>query len=117
MKINDVVKILDAQVCCGEESLDREVTSAFASDMMSDVLAYLKDKAILITGLCNPQVIRTADMLEVECVVLVRGKIPTPDMLEIAKKRNIAVLSSKYIMFAACGKLYEYGLRAGAEKV
>lgn len=113
MKLKEVVEILEAKVCYGEELLDIELNSACASDMMSDVLAFLKDQALLISGLCNPQVIRTADMMDIKCVALVRGKLPTADMLEIAKQRNIAVISSKSRMYIACGKLYERGLKAG----
>lgn len=113
MKIREIVELLDAKICYGEEFLDVDIKSACAADMMSDVLAFLKDQALLISGLCNPQVIRTADMMDIKCVALVRGKMPTPDMLEIAKQREIAIISSKARMYAACGKLYEAGLKPG----
>ncbi len=74
MTARDVQKILGARVLTGEEFLDREITSACASDMMSDVLAFSKDHSVLITGLCNPQVIRTAEMLDIVCVIFVRRK-------------------------------------------
>ena len=117
MKLREIVEILDAKVCYGEDLLDIDLHSACASDMMSDVLAFLKDQSLLISGLCNPQVIRTADMMDIKCVALVRGKMPTPDMLEIAKQRNIAIISSKSRMYIACGKLYERGLNAGEGNV
>lgn len=113
MKIREIVKVLDAEVCYGEELMDVDCNSACASDMMSDVLAFLKDQALLVSGLCNPQVVRTADMMDIKCIALVRGKKPTEDMLKLAREKKIAVLSSKMRMYIACGKLYESGLKAG----
>lgn len=116
MKIKEIIEILDAQVCCGEDRLEQEINYAFASDMMSDVLAYLKDQGLLLTGLCNPQVVRTADMLDIKCIVIVRGKAPTMDMLEIAKKRGIVIIMSKLFLYDCCGLLYKNGLRTGNSK-
>ncbi len=112
MKISDIVKILNAQILyANEELLEKEVNSACASDMMSDVLAYVKDQAVLITGLCNPQVVRTAEMMDMVCIILVRGKTPDSATLQLAEERNIAMLASPSRMFAACGILYEAGLK------
>ena len=112
MKIGDIIKILNAEVAYAtDDMLDKEVTSACASDMMSDVLAYVKDQAVLLTGLCNPQVIRTAEMMDMVCVVLVRGKKPDANMLQLARDRGIAILSANLRMFAASGMLYEAGLK------
>jgi predicted transcriptional regulator len=112
VKISDIIKVLNAEVLfADDELLDTEVTSACASDMMSDVLAYVKDQAVLVTGLCNPQVVRTAEMMDMVCIVLVRGKTPDGVMLKLAKERRIALLSANVRMFAACGMLYEAGLK------
>ena len=113
MKISKVVELLDAEVVCGEDMLDNEVYSACGSDMMSDVLAYVKDHSLLLTGLINPQVVRTADMMDMICIVFVRGKKPDGAILQLAVDRGIAVLATKLPMFAACGLLYEKGLRGG----
>lgn len=113
MKISKVAEILEGTVLCGEEFLDREVNSACGSDMMSDVLAYVKDQAVLITGLCNPQVIRTAVMMDMVCVVFVRGKQPTEAMITLAKERDIVLITTERRMFSACGKLYVNGLVPG----
>ena len=78
MTVRDVKDVLGARVLAGEEFLDREVKSACGSDMMSDVLAFSKDHSVLLTGLCNPQVIRTAEMLDIVCIIFVRGKKPGP---------------------------------------
>ena len=111
LKIGEMVRLLGAKVILGEDMLDTEVSSACASDMMSDVLAFPKEQIALLTGLNNPQVIRTADMLDIRCVVFVRGKQPTPEILELAGEYGVAVLSTEKTMYIASGILYENGLR------
>ena len=114
MTIRKLKELLDAEVLCGEELLDNDIHSACGSDMMmmSDVLAYVKDQAVLLTGLVNSQVIRTAEMMDMICVVFVRSKRPNAEMLEIAKESGIAVLATKRRMYEACGTLYSNGLGA-----
>ena len=114
MTIGDIKNYLDAKVLTGDELLDKEVHTACGCDMMSDVLAFVKDQAVLLTGLCNPQVVRTAEMMDIVCIRLVRGKIPSDDIISLAKDRNIAVLATGMKMFPACGILYENGLAGGA---
>lgn len=113
MTVAEIRDALKACVICGEEYLGREVHTACGSDMMSDVLAFMKDQAVLLTGLCNPQVIRTAEMMDVICIVFVRGKKPDEDMIQLANEREIPLLSTGHRMFSACGILYEKGLRGG----
>ena len=110
MKISDIKALLDAEVVCGEENLDHEVYSACGSDMMSDVLAYVKDQAVLLTGLVNPQVVRTAEMMDMVCIVFVRSKCPTEEMITLAREGNIVLLKTKKRMYEACVKLYASGL-------
>ncbi|MBQ2687364.1 MAG: hypothetical protein IJF52_01890 [Clostridia bacterium] len=110
MKISMIKELLEADIVCGEENLGNHVYSACGSDMMSDVLAFVKDQAVLLTGLVNSQVIRTAEMMDMVCVVLVRSKLPTPEMIELAKESGIVLLSSKKRMYDACGILYTNGL-------
>lgn len=114
MTVKEAKDILGARVLTGEGLLDREVKTACGSDMMSDVLAFSKDHSILLTGLCNPQVIRTAEMLDIVCIIFVRGKMPDEAMLEMAKERDLIVMSTGHRMFSACGMLYEAGLHSGA---
>lgn len=114
MRIKDIKEVLGATVICGEEFLNREIHTACGSDMMSDVLAFLKDQAVLLTGLCNAQVIRTAEMMDVICIVLVRGKMPDDVMINLAKQKEIVLMTSGHRMFSACGILYENGLRGGS---
>ena len=113
MKISTIQEILGAEVVCGEEFLDDEVHSACGSDMMSDVLAYVKDQAVLLTGLCNPQVVRTAMMMDMRCIVFVRGKKPSDDIVRLASESGIVVMCSEERMYVACGKLYASGLLGG----
>jgi len=110
MRLSEIRDLLQAEILCGEEFLDREVKSACASDFMSDALAYVKDQAVLLTGMVNPQVIRTADMLDMQCIVFVRGKLPGEDILKLARDREIVVMRCDIRMFIACGLLYSHGL-------
>ena len=116
MKISEIKEILEAEIICGEELLDKEVFTACGSDMMSDVLAYVKEQAVLLSGLVNPQVVRTAEMMDMHCIVFVRGKQPDQGIVDLARDRDIVLLSTEQTMFASCGMLYEKGLRGGALK-
>ncbi len=116
MKISTIAELLDAQVLCNEQDLDKHVYSACGSDMMSDVLAYVKDQAVLLTGLVNTQVIRTAQMMDMVCIVFVRSKKPTPEMTELARENGLVILTTDKRMYEACGKLYANGLRGNVTK-
>ena len=113
MKISRIAEILGAAVASGADLLDTEVHSACGSDMMSDVLAYCKDQGVLLTGLLNPQVVRTAEMTDIHCIVFVRGKQPDEALLRLAAERSIAVLCTGLDMYRACGLLYSNGLTEG----
>lgn len=116
MNINDIKEILEAEIICRADLLDTQVNAACGSDMMSDVLAFVKEQAVLLTGLVNPQVVRTAEMMDMHCIVFVRGKRPHLDMIEMAEDRDMVMLCSDLEMFTACGKLYSAGLRGGSGK-
>ena len=113
MTIREVKEILNARLHTPGADLDVQVHAACGSDMMSDVLAYVKDQAVLLTGLNNPQVVRNAEMMDMVCIVFVRGQQPQEQIVEMAAERGMAVLSTDLPMFAACGRLYEQGLRGG----
>lgn len=110
MKIECVSKVLNAKVLCEGEGLDTEVLSACGCDLMSDVLAFVKNQAMLLTGLVNLQVVRTAEMMDMKAIVFVRGKMPGSDIIDLAKDMKIAVLSTDLPLYMACGKLYDAGL-------
>ncbi len=111
MTIKNVADILKAEVVCRSDLLDKEVNSACGSDMMSDVLAYVKDHAVLLTGLVNPQVVRTAEMMDMKCIVFVRGKVPNEQIIALAEEAGIVLLCSSYRMYTSCGLLYTSGLQ------
>lgn len=111
MKLKEIMEIIDGKVLAGEELLDTEIRSAYGCDLMSDVLAFVEHQAMLITGLINPQVVRTAEMMDMKAIVFVRGKEPEEEVIELAKEAGIAVLSTSMPMYISCGKLYEAGLR------
>ena len=106
-----MVNILKARVLLGEDKLDTPVYTACCSDLMSDVLAFVDEKTVLITGLTNPHVVRTCEMLDLKCLVFARGKVPTEDILESAEEQGLVVITTKMTAFTACGLLYEGGLR------
>lgn len=114
MTINEIKTLLNAEILYGDELLDLEAQYVFSSDMMSDVLAYAEECSVLITGLCNPQVVRTAEMLDIVCIIFVRGKMPDVNMLALAKSKEIVILTTNKYMFTTCGILYEHGLIGGA---
>ncbi len=111
MTIADMVKVLNAKVLRGGDKLDTPVYTACCSDLMSDVLAFVDEKTVLITGLTNPHVIRTSEMLDLKCLVFVRGKVPTADILDSAEEQGLVVITTKLTAFSACGLLYDLGLR------
>ena len=115
MKIRDIQHLLDAKLLCHGENLDKEVTSAFGCDLMSDVLAYVTDQAVLLTGLVNPQVIRTALMMDMVCIVFVRSKTPNEEMIELARENGIVMMSTDKTLYNTCGLLYSNGLVGTAE--
>lgn len=110
MKIEEFIKLLDAE--CVTERIEKEYNYAFASDLMSDVLALADNTTVLITGLNNPQIVRTAEMLDISLIILVRGKKPGEETLAIANETNITVLTTDMTMYETCGKLYEAGVLA-----
>ena len=110
MKISQMQQLLEARVLCCEENIDHHVYSACGCDLMSDVLAFVKDQAVLLTGLVNPQVIRTAEMMDMICVVFVRSKVPTQEMIDLARESGIVLMVSDKRLYEACGLLYTNGL-------
>jgi len=110
MKISEMQKLLEARVLCCEENINHEIHSACGCDLMSDVLAFVKDQAVLLTGLVNPQVIRTAEMMDMICIVFVRSKVPTQEMIDLARDSGIVLMVSDKRLYEACGLLYTNGL-------
>jgi len=116
MTVTEAVTLLDGHFFTGEGKASLEVASACGADLMSDVMAFVKDRVLLLTGLVNAQVIRTAELLDIHAVIFVRGKAPGRDMIEMADEADIILAGTKLPMFLACGKLYEAGLRTGGTR-
>ena len=111
MKLSEVRRILGAEVLSGEEILEAvEALSVCGADLMSDVLAFTKERTLLCTGLTNPQVVRTAELIGLCGVVFVRGKRPSEEVIAMAAERNLPLLSTHYPLYETCGLLYAAGL-------
>ncbi|MGB9681921.1 MAG: DRTGG domain-containing protein [bacterium] len=106
MKLKELKEIVDAKVLYGEFNLEKEVSSFYASDLMSDILATAKESGILITAMVQPQVIRTVQMLDLIAIIFVGGKCPPEETLRLAREAEIPILVTKYSMFETCGKIY-----------
>lgn len=119
MTLSEIKEMLDATVYAGDEKLDMEIKIAFAADLMSDVLAFTfaKEGSLLLTGLTNPQIIRTAYTIDIAAVMLVRGKIPPEETIRLARELDIPLLSTGYTLFEASGRLYAKGVVGCIEKV
>lgn len=116
MVIGDLVGILDAKVLTGEENFHLPVKSACGSDLMSDVLAFGQDKSLLITGLVNTQVVRTAEMLDITCLIFSRGKNPSQEVIDLAKECGVTVMTTMHTMYVTCGILYAHGVPGSTQK-
>ena len=117
MTLKEVKEILDAEVFVGHDQLEMEVKTAFGADLMSDVLAFAKSGSLLLTGLTNPQIVRTSDVLDIAAIIIVRGKRPLPETLQLAEELRIPILSTKFILFETAGRLYAKGIVGCLEKV
>ncbi len=110
MTLEEVRRILEAELLVGQESLDLELKMACGADLLSDVLAFTKSGSLLLTGLTHPQVIRTTEVAEIRAICFVRGKRPLAETIELAKKKGVPVLCTALPMYEACGRLHERGL-------
>ena len=110
MTIREMADRLQATAYADPDQLDADLEGAFGSDMMSDVLAFAENRDVLLTGLLNPQIVRTAHMLDMRCIIIVRGKTATEEIRRLAEVNQIALLETKLSMYEASGKLYEGGL-------
>jgi predicted transcriptional regulator len=117
LKLREVKEVLDADVIVGEEKLDIEVSTAFGADLMSDVMAFAKAGSLLLTGLTNVQVIKTAAAKHIAAIIIVRGKEPSTEAIDMAKELQIPILATQYILFETAGILYSKGIVGCLKKV
>lgn len=111
MKVQNIINLLNGRVLSGKGMLNHEVEFAFASDLMSDVLTVSTNGLLLLTGLANIQAIRTAEMSDISCVVIVRNKKVSDEMIELANENGIVLIECPYSMFRASGLLFCNGLK------
>lgn len=112
MKLRRILQLLEAENYGKEEHLERDISCAFGSDLISDILMCTKEATILLTGLTNPQIIRLADMIDLQGIIFVRGKRPNPELVKMAKERDLPMISTKLTLFKSSGILYNEGLRS-----
>ena len=110
MRLSDIIQLINGAICNPGVELEWDIKGGCGADLMSDVLASIQPDAVLLTGLCNPQVVRTAQMADVRAVILVRGKQPPPETIDLATRENLPIISCPYGMFEVCGRLYQAGL-------
>jgi hypothetical protein len=110
MKIRELVEILAGRIILEYHGPDDEVPRGGAADLMSDVLAFGTEGMVLMTGLTNPQVVRTSEMAGVAVVVFVRDKTPPPETVALAREAGLTLITTGYTMYEACGRLYQAGL-------
>jgi len=110
MKLSEIIQLVNGKLLTEPISGDVEIAGAMGADLMSDVLASIRPESVLLTGLCNPQVVRTASIAEILAIVFIRGKSPAKETIEIANKENIPLIKTNYGMFDTCGILYQNGL-------
>jgi predicted transcriptional regulator len=110
MKLGDVLSIIEGKAISKDIDLDTDIQMGCGADLMSDVLSFTHEGTLLMTGLTNPQVVRTAEVAGINAIVFVRGKMPPEETIALAEERGIPLLASKYTMFETCGRLYKAGL-------
>ena len=110
MNVKELITIIEGTLITPSANLNREIKGGFGADLMSDVLASVQPEAVLLTGLCNPQVVRTAQMADVAAIVLVRGKHPPAETIRLATEEGLPLITTPYGMFEVCGRLHGYGL-------
>ena len=107
MKLRRVLELIDGHVISKDVDLDQEVQMGCGADLMSDVLAFTHEGTLLMSGLTNPQVVRTAEMADIKAIIFVRAKLPPPETIALAEEKGIPLLASKYTMFETCGRLFQ----------
>ncbi|MDX8340653.1 hypothetical protein SLH46_15755 [Draconibacterium sp. IB214405] len=110
MRLTEIIDLTQAEVVAGDTAINHNLQKAFSSDLMSDVLTLDTEHILLITGLANVQLIRTAEMADIEVVLLARNKKATPEMIELAKEIGLVLLETPYSIYRSSGLLFKNGL-------
>jgi predicted transcriptional regulator len=112
MLLRTIAEYLEAENFGPEEHLDREITCAFGSDLISDILMCTKEATVLLTGLTNPQIVRLSDMIDLQGIIFVRGKKPSEELIQMALERDLPMISTSFTLYKSSGILYNAGLRS-----
>ncbi len=110
MKLREVLEVIDGKAISKNVDLDQEVERGCGADLMSDVLTFIHKDMLLMSGLVQPQVVRTTAIADIKAIIFVRGKIPPPETIALAEEKSISLLASRYTMYETCGRLYQAGL-------
>lgn len=110
MKLTKLIELTNGELLTSQFDEQYEIAGAMGADLMSDVLASIRPEAALLTGLCNPQVVRTAMIADIRAIIFVRGKHPDKETIMLANEEHIPLISTKLGLFQACGILYQAGL-------
>src|SRR5512140_2015515 len=111
MNVRELISLVKGRLLVAEADLDHIISGGCGADLMSDVLASLQQAdGVLLTGLCNPQIVRTAVMADLAAIVLVRGKTPPKETLDLAIREQIPLITTPFGMFESCGRLLKAGL-------
>ena len=110
MKLSKIVQLIDGKVLTDQAIDGREIAGAMGADLMSDVLSSIKPESVLLTGLCNPQVVRTALIADIHAIVFIRGKNPAQETIELANEESIPLITTNHGLYDACGILFQAGL-------
>ena len=112
MELRKIAELLEAETLTKDEDLDQEVTCAFGSDLISDILMCTKEPTILLTGLTNPQIVRLSDMIDLQGIIFVRGKRPPQELIDMALERDLPMICTSFTLYKSSGILYNSGLRS-----
>ena len=115
MTLQEIADLLAAEILVGANQMQKEVTTAFGADMMSDLLAFGKAGGLLLTRMATAQVIRTSEILDLGAIIMVRGKVPSPEVLQLAEELQVPILATEVPQFEASGILYAVGLRGSID--
>lgn len=110
MELSKIITLLNGELLTNPDLVQKDIAGAMGADLMSDVLASIQPDAVLLTGLCNPQVVRTALIADIRAIVFVRGKNPARETIDLANEEGIPLVTTKAGLFEACGILYNVGM-------
>ena len=111
MRLKEIIVALQAELL-SKKSEDKDISCAFGSDLISDILMCTKEPTLLLTGLTNPQIVRLSDMIDLQGIIFVRGKIPPQEIIDMANERDLPLISTKFTLYKSSGVLYNSGLRS-----